>query len=51
MVSARLTSYGKTYLALYPNLRNPINWNLILFVTTIISITISIVALFVACTK
>ena len=51
LVAARLTSYGETYLALNPDLRNPLNWNLILSVATIISIAISIIALFEACAK
>lgn len=51
LVSARLTSYGETYLALNPVLRNPVAWKLIPFVTTFISLAVSIIALFVACSK
>ncbi len=51
LVAARLISYGETYLVLNPDLRNPLNWNLILSVATIISIAVSIIALFVACAK
>lgn len=46
--SAKLTEEGKHYLAVNPNLHNPINWNLIL---AIVGILISIIALFVSCMK
>lgn len=40
-----LTQDGRMYLAENPNLRNPINWVVVL---SVITITISIIALFVA---
>ena len=46
--SAKLTEEGKHYLAVNPNLHNPINWNLIL---AIVGVFISIIALFVSCMK
>jgi hypothetical protein len=46
--SAKLAEEGKHYLAVNPNLHNPINWNLIL---AIVGVLISIIALFVSCMK
>ena len=46
--SVKLTEEGKHYLAVNPNLHNPINWNLIL---AIVGVLISIIALFVSCMK
>ena len=46
--SVKLTVEGKHYLAVNPNLHNPVNWNLIL---SVIGIIISIIALFVSCMR
>lgn len=46
---ARITDYGRQYMAEYPSLRNPIDWS---FVAAIASITTAIattLALFVGC--
>ena len=51
LVSARLTDYGEAYIAIYPSLRNPIDWKFVSAVTAIVSLIISIIALFLACTK
>lgn len=48
--SARITSKGKDYIALYPGLGNPVDWKWV--VTTVIALVGAItamVALFVAC--
>ena len=46
-----LSEFGKTYLALNPRLSNPINWNLIIGIGSIIGVLISVIALFISCTK
>lgn len=46
VADSRLTQDGRMYMAENPNLRNPINWGVVL---SVITITISIIALFVAC--
>lgn len=42
----RLSYEGKAYMAKYPTLRNPIDWNRVITIATLI---VSILALFVAC--
>lgn len=52
LVDARITSMGRTYIALNPNLRNPIDWKWI--ITTAIALTAAItaiVALFISCSN
>lgn len=46
-----LSELGETYLALNPRLSNPINWNLIFGIGSIIGVLISVIALFISCTK
>lgn len=48
---ARLTPYGRRYLAEYPDLRNPVEWSVIATIASIIAAITSIIALFVACSK
>ncbi len=48
IVDVRLTDYGKQYVAEYPHLANPINWNTLI---AIIGVLVSIIALCVACNK
>lgn len=51
LISARLTSYGETYLTLHPDLRNPVDWRLVSSVTAIVSLIVSVIALFAACAE
>lgn len=46
--NVKLTEEGKHYLAVNPNLHNPINWSLIF---AIAGLLISIIALFVSCMR
>lgn len=47
---ARTTDEGKLYLCENPNLRNPINWTVIGVIAGILSIIVSVIALFISCT-
>lgn len=49
--AVKLSDNGKSYLALNPHLRNPINWAMITAILSVISVTVAIIALFVACKK
>lgn len=48
---ACLTSYGRRYLAVYPDLRSPVEWSVIATIASIIAAITSFIALFVACSK
>lgn len=47
----RMTDKGVQYLAENPQLHNPINWNALSAAIAIISTIISLIALFVACSR
>ena len=47
---AKTTDEGKHYLCENPNLRNPINWTVIGVIAGILSLIVSIIALFISCT-
>ena len=51
LYAVRLSEFGETYLALNPRLSNPINWNLIIGIGSIIGVLITVIALFISCTK
>ena len=46
---ARLTNYGKEYLADNPRLRNPINWAKVGAIGTIVGIVVTIILFIIAC--
>ncbi len=46
---ARLTNYGKEYLADNPRLRNPINWAKVGAIGTFIGIVVTIILFIIAC--
>lgn len=47
--TARITPQGKAYVSQNPDLRNPVNWNLVSATIAVIGPIVSVVALFVAC--
>lgn len=47
---ARTTDEGKHYLCDNPNLRNPINWTVVGVIAGILSLIVSVIALFISCT-
>lgn len=47
---AKLTTMGKEYLREFPRLYNPIRWDIISSVASIIAAIASTIALFIACT-
>ena len=47
--SCSASDFGRIYLLVYPSLRNPIRWDIITAVCVAVSMVVSIVALFVAC--
>lgn len=47
----RMTDKGVQYLAENPQLHNPVNWNALSAAIAIISTIISLIALFVACSR
>lgn len=49
VIDARITDYGRQYMAEYPRLCNPIDWSLVAAVSSIVATIISTLALFVAC--
>lgn len=51
LVDARLTSNGEAYLALNPGLRNPVDWQMVAVAVSVVGLAVSIVAMFVACSK
>lgn len=48
--SVKITDEGKHYLCENPNLRNPINWTVIGVIAGILSLIVSVIALFISCT-
>lgn len=50
MVDARITPFGREYLAMNPSLRNPVDWRWVITtaIATVAALA-SIVALFVSC--
>lgn len=46
---ARLSEEGKAYLSVNPDMKNPIDWKMIGAITGILSLIVSIIALFVSC--
>ena len=51
ILSASLTEYGVSYLAWNPRLRNPINYNKLMFVVACVSLVASIVVAIIACSR
>lgn len=51
LFAVRLSKFGESYLALNPRLVNPVNWNLVIGIGTLIGIVISVISLFISCTK
>lgn len=51
VADARMTQYGRQYIAENPDLRNPVNWNLISAVAAVIAAIAGVLALFVACSR
>ena len=47
---ARLTTYGKEYLADNPRLRNPVNWGKVAAIAAIVSIVVTITLFVIGCT-
>lgn len=46
---ARLTNYGKEYIADNPRLRNPIDWGKVAAIATIVGIIVTIVLFIIGC--
>lgn len=51
ILSVSLTEYGVSYLAWNPRLRNPINYNKLMFIVTCASLVASTVVAIVACSR
>lgn len=49
--AAKLTNYGIAYLTENPHLWNPVDWNVVIAVGSVVTAAISFAALFVACAK
>lgn len=49
VIDARITDYGRQYMAEYPRLFNPIDWGMVAAISSIVATIISTLALFVAC--
>lgn len=48
-VGAALTTQGKEYLRDNPRLHNPINWTIVSVVVGLLTLAVSVAALFIAC--
>lgn len=48
---SKLTGEGKHYLCCNPKLTNPIDWNIIGVIVAILALMVSIVALFLSCSR
>ena len=48
-IEARITDYGRQYMAEYPSLRNPIDWSIVAAIASIATAISTTLALFVAC--
>lgn len=46
-----LSEYGRLYLLEYPSLRNPVRWEVITACCMVVSVVLSIIALFVVCVR
>lgn len=46
---ARLTNYGKEYIADNPRLRNPVDWGKVAAIATIVGIIVTIVLFIIGC--
>ena len=51
LYDVQLSELGESYLALNPQLINPINWGVIGTINSIIATIIAIISLFISCTK
>lgn len=51
LADARLTPYGKSYLEMNPNLRNPWHWAKIATIAACVAAAASLAAIFVACSR
>lgn len=49
VIDARITDYGRQYMAEYPHLFNPLDWSMVAAISSIVATIISTLALFVAC--
>lgn len=49
--TAKVSVYGRLYLIENPNLRNPIPWKAISVIIALLAFIVSIIALFVSCSK
>lgn len=49
VIDARITDYGRQYMAEYPRLFNPLDWSMVAAISSLVATIISTLALFVAC--